>query len=69
MSKKKLSARYNAINKLEHELPSITRKLRKISEEYENHVMINAVENSYYLLETAHGVVVLETPDAIYDLE
>lgn len=69
MSKKKLSARYNKINKLEHELPSIVRKLREISEEYENHVMVNAVDNSYHLLETAHGVIMLETPDAIYDLE
>ena len=69
MSKKKMSSRYNKVNKLEHEMPNITRKLRKISEEYENHVMINVVENSYNLLDTAHGVVVLETPDAIYDLE
>ena len=69
MSKKKLSARYNKINKLEHELPSIARKLRAISREYENHVMVNAVDNDYSLVETAHGVVVLETPDAIYDLE
>lgn len=69
MSKKKLSARYNKINRLEHELPSITRKLRKISEEYKDHVMINVVENSYHLLETTHGVILLESPDAIYDLE
>ena len=69
MSKKKLSARYNKINKLEHELSRVTRILRNISEEYENHTMINVVENDYALVETTHGVVVLETPDAVYDLE
>ena len=42
---------------------------KAMSKQQKDHIVEDAVENEYALVKTANGVVILETPDAIYDLE
>lgn len=47
----------------------IGKTLKRLPKEQKDHIVNEAILNEYALVKTANGVVMLETPDAIYDLE
>lgn len=47
----------------------VGKALKCLPKTQKDHIVEESVLNEYALVKTANGVVMLETPDAIYDLE